>query len=284
MLQSILKLSVVCMLLTFSAISKADSLFLPISSKVCVIDKENDNIKLEDIILKVQDKASFIAVKNSNYIKNKLKDIDDYNLSVISYKIADTLLKDIVVNPSQIDNRICLDYKASLDTQKADKLFDDVKNKNLNNSKIKEIAQEVLQMPKSIYEANDSIPLIYIEDMEYYNQKTTSKYTLDITEQLSFEPRILITENKELADYILTPRLVKSSVDIIDEKNSRYSMSIIIEVANLEGEKVIKEEKNRYIIIDNTEDMQSLAHKMIAKLLKEALSSVKERVNNLFKE
>ena len=258
MLQSLLKLSVVCMLLTYSAISKADSFFLPISSKVCVIDKENDNIKLEDIILKVQDKASFIAVKNSNYIKNKLKDIDDYNLSVVSYKIADTSLKDIVAIPSQIDNRVCLDYKASLDTQKADKLLNDVKNKNLNNSKIKEIAQEVLQMPKSIYEANDSIPLIYIEDMEYYNQKTTSKYTLDITEQLSFEPRILITENKELADYILTPRLVKSSVDIIDEKNSRYSMSIIIEVANLEGEKVIREEKNRYIIIDNTEDMQSL--------------------------
>jgi hypothetical protein len=284
MLQSILKLSVVCILLTFSAISKADSFFLPIASKVCVIDKENDNIKLEDIILKVQDKASFIAVKNSDYIKNKLKDIDDYDLSVIPYKIADTLLKDIVVNSSQIDNRICLDYKALLDIKKADELLKEVENKKLNNIKIKEIAQEVLQMPKSIYEANDSIPLIYIEDLEYYNQKTTSKYTLDITEQLSFEPRILITENKELADYILIPKLAKSSVDIIDEKNSRYSMSIIIEVTNLDGKKVIKEEKNRYIIIDNAEDMQSLAHKMIVKLLKEALASVKERLNILFKE
>ena len=281
MLQSILKLSVLSMLLVFSTLTKADSFFLPVTSKVCAI--EQDKAK-EDVVLGLHDKASFLAIKNSDFIKNKLKDVDDYYLSLISYKIADTSLQDIVANQTNLDNRICINYKANLDIRQAEEIISSFNIKKINDEKIKDIAKEVLSMPKSIYEANDSIPLIYVEDLEFYNQKTTSKYTQSIIEQLSFEPRILITENKTLSDFVLTPRLTKSTVDTIDEKNSRYSMSITIDVTNLEGKKVIMEEKNRYIIIDNNENMQSLANKMIAKLLYEAISSIKDRLSILFQE
>ena len=281
MLQSILKLSVLYLSLLYSATTKADSFFLPITSKVCI---KEQNKSQEDIVLEIQDKAKFLAVKNSDYVKNKLKDVDDYYLSLISYKILDTALQDVDMSKISANGRMCLDYKANLDIKKTDEIIATFNVKKLNNNKIKDIAKEVISMPKSIYEANDSIPLIYIDDLEFYNKKTTSKYTQNIVEQLSFEPRILITENKELTDFVLTPKLTKSSVDIIDEKNSRYSMSVTIEVTDLKGKKVINEEKSRYIIIDNNQNMQTLANKMITKLLNEAISSIKAKLNILFHE
>jgi hypothetical protein len=117
--------------------------------------------------------------------------------------------------------------------------------------------------------------------MEYYNQSKSSQYTSIIAEKISLEPRVLVTENKELADYILQPKLILSKMEKINNENSKYSMSVVIEVQKVNGEIVVSQQQNRYIIIENKQDKQEIAHKLLTKLLDEALKNISVKINKL---
>lgn len=279
---STIKLFALVILVFISSIAKADSFSLDLNSKAC--SKIEGHQNKSDARLNAYDKAMLLAVKSSEYIKSKNLKINDYDYSLLSYKIADRAIKNVIISTTHESNKkICLELKASLDKQKADMILKDYSNPNISAEKVKEIVDNVNQtLPKSIYEANDSIPLFYVYPLEFYTKKTTSDYTSRITEQLSFMPRILITDNKELADYYILPRLEKSSLDIIDEKNSRYSMSVSIEIKSKEGEVITKDTKNRYIIIDNSKDKQEVAKKLMIKLLTESVSTLSNQLNILF--
>ena len=281
MKQFILKLSAVVLFMLISIVSKADSFFLPIKSDVCI--NNNDNEEKQDLIFKLNDKAALLAVKSSDYVKNKALSYNDYEYSLIAYKIVDNALNDTSHEiTKENENKICLSFKASLDKQKADELFENFKKSNIDKTKIKEIANNINQtLPKSIYENNNRTPLIYIDDLEFYNNTKTQKYKDYIKEQLIFEPSILITEKKDLADFYLNSKVVKSSIDKIDEKNSKFSMAVELKINNSENKEVLKETKKRYIIIDNSLKNQEIAHKMLTKLLNEALASLKDKINLL---
>lgn len=281
MKQFILKLSAIVLFMLISIVSKADSFFLPIKSDVCI--NNNNNEEKQDLIFKLNDKAALVAVKSSDYVKNKALSYNDYEYSLIAYKIVDNALNDTNYEiTKENENKICLSFKASLDKQKTDRLFENFKKSNIDKTKIKEIANNINQtLPKSIYENNNRTPLIYIDDLEFYNNTKTPKYKDHIKEQLIFEPSILITEKKDLADFYLNSKVVKSSIDKIDEKNSKFSMAVELKINNSENKEVLKETKKRYIIIDNSLKNQEIAHKMLTKLLNEALASLKDKINLL---
>ena len=281
MKQFIFKLSAVVLFMIISIVSKADSFFLPIKSDVCI--NNNNNEEKQDLIFKLNDKAALVAVKSSDYVKNKALSYNDYEYSLIAYKIVDNALNDTSYEiTKENENKICLSFNASLDKQKTDRLFENYKKSNIDKTKIKEIANNINQtLPKSIYENNIRTPLIYIDDLEFYNNTKTPKYKDHIKEQLIFEPSILITEKKDLADFYLNPKVVKSSIDKIDEKNSKFSMAVELKINNSENKENLKETKKRYIIIDNSLKNQEIAHKMLIKLLNEALVSLKGKINLL---
>ena len=129
-------------------------------------------------------------------------------------------------------------------------------------------------------EANQILPLIYIQNMEYYNNTITAAYTPYITQHLSLDPNIIITDNEDLADYDLKPKLLQSKIEPINDENSKYSMSVVVELWAKGGTKVASEQKNRYIIINNSEDSQQIARQLLIKLLKEALDSLCNKLKN----
>ena len=124
------------------------------------------------------------------------------------------------------------------------------------------------------------IPLIYVEDMEYYNHKTTKAYTQKITDKLSLMPEITVTNNKDLADYILYPKLLQSQIEQINSANNRYNMSIAVELQTKNGNTVTREQKNRYIIIESAKNPQEIAKKLMQKLLEEALNDLSAEIKN----
>lgn len=281
MKQFILKLSALVFFMLISIVSKADSFFLPIKSDVCI--NNNNNEEKEDLIFKLQDKAALLAVKSSDYVNNKAQAYNDYEYTLIAYKIVDKALKDATHNiTKENENKICISYNANLDKMKIEQIFSNYKKTNLNDEKIKEIANNINKtLPKSIYENNNRTPLIYIEDLEFYNKKRTPKYANHIKEQLIFSPDILITEKEELADFYLKPKVIKSSIDKIDEKNSKFSMAVELKITDIQNKEILKETKKRYIIIDNNSKKQEIAQKMLIKLLNEALASLKDKINLL---
>lgn len=134
-----------------------------------------------------------------------------------------------------------------------------------------------------MYETDSTIPLLYVDDIEYYNGSASSAFTGKITERLAFEPRILVTETRELADYFLKPRLLLSKIEPVNAENSRYSMSVVVELRKSDGSLVDSEEQNRYIIVNNNENMQETAQKLLTKLLEDALTALSGKLNSLLK-
>lgn len=124
------------------------------------------------------------------------------------------------------------------------------------------------------------IPLIFIKDMEYYNHTQTAAYTSKITKQLSLEPDIIITEDEAMADYYLQPKLLQAKVEKINMENSRFSMSVVVELWAKGGVLIDNERQNRYIIINNDEDSQKIAKKMLLKLLSEAVNNIILKIKN----
>lgn len=124
------------------------------------------------------------------------------------------------------------------------------------------------------------IPLIYVEDLEYYNHTKTKAYTSLIIEQLTLSPDIIIAEDKDIADYILIPKVTQSRIEKINVTNSRYSMSVVVELWAKGGVRVHTEQQNRYIIINNTENPQEMAKKLLMKLLNEAIGNLSLKIKN----
>lgn len=66
-------------------------------------------------------------------------------------------------------------------------------------------------------------------------------------------------------------------------ENSRYSMSVVVELRKSDGSLVDSEEQNRYIIVNNNENMQETAQKLLTKLLEDALTALSGKLNSLLK-
>ena len=280
--RNLIRLSALAMMMNVSIV-KADSLYIDVRGTACS-EITNEQLRSE-IRYKAYDKAVLMAVKGCDLVKELAGNINDHAYNVLAYRIGDKALNDVTVITLQDDNeKICLEISGKLEKAKIEEIISKEKIPEFNESKVKEIAEKInTSLPKSIYETDSTIPLVYIKDMEYYTGQTSSKFTKKITERLGFEPRVLITENKDLADYYIIPKLILSKLEPISETNSRYCISIVIELRRNDGTLIDSERQNRYIIINSGQDTQEIAQKLIEKLLEEGLNSLSSKLNNLIK-
>lgn len=137
----------------------------------------------------------------------------------------------------------------------------------------------LLSEPNNI-EQDHIIPLVYVDNMEYYNHTKTSAYTKKIIEQLSLEPKLIVTEDKNMADYLLKPKLIQSKIEPLNRENSRYSMSVAIELWKKNGALVETEQQSRYIIIENNQNPQKIAKKLLTKLLEATINNFILKIKN----
>jgi len=269
MISQIIKLSVFSFLMIFSKTVNADSFFY-INSTVCEeITKNQTHL---ETLSKAIDYASFSAVKQHITSLDKYKNIDDYVFNNISYQISDNLLRDVsVITTKETGKEICIELNAKLEVNTFNLTMEQHDFKNIDKEKVKNIAN----VTKTIY-PEPKIPQIYIKDLEFYNNTKTNKYTQNISEQLYFNPNITVVTNMDNADYIIKPSLIKSSIDVIDNNNSKYSMSINIDVLDATKKIITSTQKNRYIIINNNDNKQLIADKLLKKLLKEAIDTLQK--------
>ncbi len=283
MIKTLIKLSVGAMLISLVSAARADSFLLPVKSAVCqniVADKSRSDIRFE-----AYDKAAYMAIKTSEYMQAKAKGLDDHNYAGLAYKLADSALNDVsIITTRDDDERICLELSGYLNTKTADEIIGEERVKEFKPQNVRDIAREVnILLPKPTEEEEGAIPLIYIKDAEFYNHTSTSAYTEKIAQKLSFEPKVLVTESKELADYFIVPKLIQAKMEKIGQDNSRFSMSVAVELHKTNGIVVDSEQQNRYIIISHEQDTQEIAQKLMIKLLEDALDAMSGKLNTLLK-
>ena len=269
MMPKFVKLSVFCFLAIIAKTANADS-FFDVKSQYC--EKIVDNQTRSEVRMKAIDFASFSAVRKHFQSIPEYQNIEDYVFNNISYYISDNLLRDIsVLTLEENDEKICIELTAKVHTQEFNLLIEKQNFKNIDEKKAKNIANHV----KEIYPTTAQ-PQIFIEKLTFYNGTSTDKYIQNMSDYLSFNPNIVIITDKSAADYTLKAGLVKSTIDAIDDKNSKYSMSIKLDLIDKYNKIVMSQNKNRYIIIENKDNKQEIADKLLKKLLKEAIDTMQK--------
>ena len=76
--------------------------------------------------------------------------------------------------------------------------------------------------------------LIYISPTEFFNQTTSSKYSEILREMFVKSDYFYITDKKELADFVITPKVLRAKVDPINSETNRLQMVIAVECFNPE--------------------------------------------------
>lgn len=275
-----LSVEIGCLLISNTIL--ADNFLLPIQSSVCLkIEDEN-----EDIQYKLYDKAAYIAVKTSDYMYENVSDeLDDHSYNILAYELADKALEDISITSTKTEkDYMCVKLTGNINKNKADVIIKKRKISDFNPQNVTEIVKNITETLPTFQDKsleNNGIPLIYIENIEFYNHTSSSAYKEVMTQYLSLEPNIFVIEDKTLADYILIPRVLQSKNDKIDDNNSRYNMSVELELQKITGETIDTVQKNRYIIVSDISQTQIIAQKLLLKLMRECIQELSAKLNKL---
>ena len=282
MVKNLARLSVFVVLVLTISSAKADSFFAKIRGNAC------ENVTLNETRsttrYKAYDKAALQAVKSSS-LRNQLSTLDEHTFNVLAYRLADKALNDVTIITTKDDEeKICVEISGVLDNQKTKEIIGNFQDKGFNPQNVAQIAEDInTLLPKSIYETDENLPLLFIKNLEYYNHTETAQFTALIKEKIAFEPRVLITDKQELADYFIKPKLMRSQMEKITDDKLRFSMSAKIEVTKIDETVVLSEVQNRYIIIEQKQNPQEIAHKLLQKLLEDCLQKMSKRINGLQK-
>ena len=83
-----------------------------------------------------------------------------------------------------------------------------------------------------------------------------------------------ITENEDIADFVLYPRVEKARIDEAQDGTKRLQMQTIFTLVSSEGESVAKDEQSRAIICDETKTEQQNAQELLKKMFSKSAKRI----------
>lgn len=225
--------------------------------------------------LRASDKATFMAVKKTKQI-DELKDkLSDHDLNVMIYRFVDEYVEDLSVKTTQDEeNKICVEVKGLLNLSQLNNIKEEFikpqDNAQKDNSQdIKQIVEEVKQEIKIMPENPESLALVCVKKLEYFNGSSSLKYANILKKHIDGNPYFYLTEDAEIADYVITPKVLKAKVDALDASNKRLHMALVLEIEGLDTE-IVSEYQNRFVLFGAEENEQKIASRLIGKLMEQA--------------
>ncbi len=116
----------------------------------------------------------------------------------------------------------------------------------------------------------DGLSKVFIEKTKFFNGMTTNAYFEDLKEIILQKAGVTVTTDKNSADYILKPEVLRAKVDPINTQTNRLQMVISLELYNTRKETSVTEHQNRFILFESSKDEQSVASSLMKKLFTQA--------------
>ena len=225
--------------------------------------------------LRASDKATFWAVKKIQQIDELKSKLSDHDLNVMVYRFVDEYVEDLSVKTTKDESdKICVDVKGFLDLSqlnniKAEFIKSETGAKQNIDREIQEIVEEVNQEIKIKPDNPENLALVCVKKLEYFNGSSSAKYANVLKKHIDGNPYFYLTEDEEIADYVITPKVLKAKVDALDASNKRLHMALVLEVTGLETE-IVSEYQNRFVLFGAEESEQKIASRLIGKLMEQA--------------
>lgn len=225
--------------------------------------------------LRASDKATFVAVKKIEQFKDNDKKLSDHDFNVMIYRLVDEYVEELSVKTLE-DNEenVCVEVSgkilsANITSVMAEFSKQEQVSLQVQKEEVEQIVQEV-QKEVNIKPANpENLSLVHIKQLEYFNGSKSAKYANVLKKHIDGNPYFYLTEDAEIADYVIIPKVLKAKVDALDASNKRLHMALVLEISGLEKE-IVSEYQNRFVLFGAEENEQNIASRLISKLIEQA--------------
>ena len=209
------------------------------------------------------------AVNDTLSLLSQEESLDDEQIietSNLSEAVSDELQKAAVAEQLQND---------ALLTQK-EVLFDGSSGKPEANTTAPKAAEEKLlsdigdeglldDKPQPLDEG-DNKALVFVRPMAFFDNTNSEAYADFIKQWFANNDAFLVTDNQELADYVVSPRVLRAKTDSINRETNRLQMVVAMDVEFAASGKKITEHQNRFVLYQNDENEQQTAYNLMKKL------------------
>lgn len=251
----------------------ADDKYFDISADACetIMNGESKS----STRLRASDKATFMAVKKLDQLKAIDENLSDHDFNVLVYRFVDEYIEDLSVSTTaDEENKVCVSVngKISADNINSVKAEFEKNKKEPQTDEVQEIQKIVEDVNNDLRvkpENPESLALVHVKQLEYFNGSKSVKYANLLKKHLDNNPYFYLTDDAEIADYVITPKVLKVAVDALDAGNNRLHMALVLEIAGIEKE-IVSEYQNRFVLFGAEEDKQQIASRLISKLIEQA--------------
>ncbi len=251
---------------------------LAVEASAC--DEKQQGYDAKTMEYRAVDKASLIAVKSSGIIQKNGTNLLPAVIDIIAYRLIDEYLQNVEHKVTVSEpNRVCVNVTGNLEisTDELKALIKEHKeaaepariNPEAEVKMAEEVAEEVKKAtafkPKNL----DEKKLLYIKNMSFWDGTDTNHYADMLKEQFSHSDYYFVTDNIDLADFVVVPALKKAVVDKIDDTNHKMQMVVELQVLSPHYNDFtpIQQEQTHFILFAADKDEQQVADSLIQKLL-----------------
>lgn len=228
------------------------------------------------------DKAVFLGLKNLSVFDQDKEKMDDYDLNVMIYRILDEYVEDLSSKVTKSnEDKVCVEIQGYVNLSKINVVREEFKkniqNNGANNQDVFDIVQNVNEEIKFSPKNVEELALVYVDDLAYYNGAKSKKYANFLKQKIQNNSYYYLTEEKELADYVISPKILKAKVDLLDKDHKRLQMVLVIEVSGITQD-ALPITQNRFLLFSADESEQQIADRLIKKLLEGAGSEAVRQI------
>lgn len=235
--------------------------------------------------VRAADKAVFLGVKKLPELARVKSILNEHDVNVLVYRLVDEYIEDLSSSTVSSDaGKVCVEINGYLPPEAIEKVQTEfIKAEKPLKEAAPEVVAEVASEVKrevDIKPVNpESLALVYIGPLEYYNGAKSNKYSKMLQEQFAGNQYFYLTEDAEIADYVITPKVLKAKVDNLDAAHKRLQMVVSLEITGLKNE-TVNEYQNRFVLFGAEENEQQTAARLLNKLIETAGANVLRKIEH----
>jgi len=230
------------------------------------------------------DKAGLAAVKVSGIIQRFNSELNADAIDTIAYRIIDEYMVNVAHAIKYSDsNRVCVKLTADVDMTSDDmkKLIEEYKDSDPQVEQVVEVVKKVNDTTTFKPQNLNEKKLLYVRKMLFWNGNETGHYSEFINGLFSNSEYFYVTDDENIADFVVTPRLTKSEVDEIDLKNHKMEMTVELEVISPTDKNFLPliDKQSHFILFANDKDEQKIADDLLRKLLAKGVKDTGKKID-----
>lgn len=254
----------------YSHLSANEQEIFEVRAKTC--EKSLEGESPSSTRVRAVDKAVFLSIKNLDILRNDKKNLNDHDLNVMIYRLVDDYIEDLSVKTIKSEeDKVCVETFGYISAQNIEKVRAEFQNTQQQNDDelvaqiAEDVKKEITLNPKNA----ENLALVYVADLTYYNGATSKKHAAFLKKNIDQNPYYYITDKKDLADYVIQPKVLKAKTDLLDSTHKRLHMVLNLEISGLEDE-TVNVVQNRFVLFSTEENDQNVATRLLKKLLIQA--------------